>query len=245
MQNYLIYISYDGKNYAGYQVQKNADTVGKRILSALNSVFEKTEEVHGCSRTDSKVHAREFAVSFKSEKLLDENSVVKALNANLPDDISVKRCEYKSDCFHARYSVKKKEYIYCIYNGKVRDPFFKNYSLFWNKDIDISKLNLCAELFVGTHDFSAFKASGGKTEDCVRTVYSAYFEKKGDFVIFRISGNGFLYKMVRLIVGTLLSVSDGKLSAEDIKTLLNGKNQTPGFTAPPHGLFLNKVCYED
>lgn len=245
MQNYLIYISYDGTNYSGYQIQKNADTVGIRIKTALIFVFGEISELHGCSRTDSGVHANEFAVSFKSEKKLPEDSVVKALNSRLPEDISVLRCKYCDDNFHARYSVIKKEYVYYIYNGENKNPFYRNYSFFKRGIIDVERMDSCAQLFLGTHDFSSFKASGGKTENSVRTIYSASVEKKDNFVIFKICGNGFLYKMVRIIVGTLLSVSDGKLSETDIINRLDSENVQIGFTAPPQGLFLNKVYYED
>ena len=176
MQNYLVYISYDGTNYAGYQLQKNAVTVAGKLIEALSAVFGTFSSFHGCSRTDSGVHAREFAFSFKSEKILEEISVVKALNFNLPDDISVRRCEYVSDNFHARYDVVRKEYIYFLYTGKTRDPFLKNYSFFINRDLDIDKMNRAAQSLVGTHDFSAFCASGGKIEDKTRTIYSAFFE---------------------------------------------------------------------
>lgn len=245
MQNYLVYISYDGTNYAGYQLQKNAVTVAGKLIEALSAVFGTFSSFHGCSRTDSGVHAREFAFSFKSEKILEEISVVKALNFNLPDDISVRRCEYVSDNFHARYDVVRKEYIYFLYTGKTRDPFLKNYSFFINRDLDIDKMNRAAQSLVGTHDFSAFCASGGKIEDKTRTIYSAFFEKQEELIVFRICGNGFLYKMVRLIVGTLIYISDGKIDEDKITEMLESKILTPGFAAPSRGLFLNKVYYEN
>lgn len=245
MQNYLIYISYNGKNYAGYQLQKNANTVGAEIKKALLSLFGEISELHGCSRTDSGVHAKEFAVSFKAEKQMPEKTVVKALNAKFPSDISVSRCEYVPDSFHARYSVKKKEYRYVIYTGKTRDPFLSDFSYSVGRNLDIEKMNRAAGFLVGKHDFTAFKAVGGKTEDCVRTIFSAGFEENGNVTVFSIVGDGFLYKMVRLIVGTLIDVSDGKIKAEDIPEILKEKKQTPGFAAPPQGLFLYRVYYED
>ena len=245
MQNYLIYISYNGKNYAGYQLQKNANTVGAEIKKALVFLFGEVYELHGCSRTDSGVHAKEFAVSFKAEKVMEESAVVRALNAKLPSDIAVGWCEYVPDSFHARYSVKKKEYRYFIYTGKTRDPFLSDFSYSVGRPLDIEKMNKAAEYLVGKHDFTSFKAAGGKTEDCTRMIFSAQFEKKGDVVVFSVTGDGFLYKMVRLIVGTLIDVSDGKIDAEDIPRILSSKKQTPGFAAPPQGLFLYRVYYED
>lgn len=245
MQNYLIFISYDGTEYAGYQMQKNAVTVSEKVMQALKSVFGNVEEMHGCSRTDSGVHAYNFGISFKSEKILPPQSVVKALNANLPSDIAVKNCQYVPDDFHARYSAVKKEYIYRIYNGDTRDPFFGKYSFFRPGKLDIDKMNRAAQVLVGKHDFSAFCASGGKTEDRTRTIFHASFEREGDFVVFRICGDGFLYKMVRLIVGTLLYVSDGKLGENEISAVLKSGERPFGFAAPPEGLFLNKVYYED
>lgn len=245
MQSYLIYVSYNGKNYAGYQIQKNANTVGAEIKKALISVFGEVSELHGCSRTDSGVHARNFAVSFKSERVLSEEKTVKALNSRLPVDISVKSCEYVPDGFHARYSVKKKEYVYVVYTGKIRDPFISDFSYFFGRPVDIKKANRAAEYFIGTHDFSAFAAAGSKVEDRVRTIYSAKFEQKGDLAVFSVTGNGFLYKMVRMIVGTLLDVSDGKIEVDAVGDIIKSKRKTPGFTAPPQGLFLIKVYYED
>lgn len=244
MQNYLVRIRYNGKNYSGYQRQQNAPTVGDEVFRCLKKIFGEVSCLSGCSRTDSGVHALDYALSFKSEKILPESSVVRAMNANLPDDISAFFCRYVPDDFHARYSVVSKEYIYKIYNGRCPDPFSRDFTMFYPLALDLERMNRAASFFVGTHDFTAFMAAGSKITDCTRTIYRASFSREGETVLFRISGNGFLYKMVRLIVGTCLFVSEGKMEPEEIPKLLENRKQTKGFAAPPQGLYLNRVTYE-
>lgn len=243
MQNYLIRMKYNGTNYSGYQRQKNSNTVGEEVFSCLQKVFGSIVSLSGCSRTDSGVHALDYAISFKSEKVLPEETVIRALNHYLPSDISVFSCIYVPDDFHARYDVTEKEYIYKIYNGKTSDPFYRDFSLFYPQALNLEKMNAAASVLVGTHDFTAFMAAGSKITDCVRTIYTAFFDRDGEIVTFHISGNGFLYKMVRLIVGTMIFVSEDKLSPEEVFSVLSDKKQTPGFAAPPQGLYLNKVTY--
>ncbi len=244
MKNYAVNISYKGTGFCGYQLQPNARTVAGEIRKALGELCGEYTDLAGCSRTDSGVHANDYCFSFKTEKTLPPEIIVRALNNKLPPDVRVKSCRYEADDFHARYSVKSKEYLYVIYNSEVDSPFYSDYALFYSKKLDIDMLNIAAQRFVGKHDFSAFKAAGSKDVDPVRTVYSAGFERKGDVVEFRISADGFLYKMVRLTVGCLLKVAEGKLTPEDIDTMLvTGKNILP-YTAEAKGLFLNKVFYE-
>ena len=166
------------------------------------------------------------------------------MNGILPRDIAVFDCAEVSPDFHARYSVKAKEYIYLILNSSVRDPFYEKYVLLFSPKMDIDELNAeCAD-FVGTHDFSAFCAAGASVEDKVRTVESVGFERNGDLVTFRVRGDGFLYNMVRIMVGTCLDIATGKIGKGKIKEIIDSKNrENAGHTAPARGLFLNDVIY--
>lgn len=244
MQKYLVRIKYKGSAYSGYQRQQNSHTVGEEVFRCLKTVFGEVNSLSGCSRTDKGVHALDYAVSFGAERVLPEASVVRAMNANFPGDISAFYCTYVPESFHARYDVVSKEYVYKIYNGRSPDPFWKDFSFFYPSVLDLDKMNQAVRHLLGTHDFTSFMAAGSKVTDCVRTIYSACFDRNGDVVTFRISGNGFLYKMVRLIVGTLLYVSEGKILPEEISSILESRVQTNGFAAPPQGLYLNRVTYE-
>jgi len=247
MTSYLIKICYDGRNFKGYQIQvkPNAErTVGGEIRKALLSLFGEASSISGCSRTDAGVHALCYYVSFKAEREYPTETVVNALNAKLPNDISVISCEYVSDDFHARYSVKSKEYIYKIYNSDVRNPFYDGLLLYYPHKIDEKLLNGATKNFIGKHDFSSFMASGSKITETVRTVYDAKFEKDGEIYIFTVSADGFLYNMVRIMVGTLLEINSGRLNADSVPLIIDSKNRDKaGKTAPPDGLYLNKVIY--
>ena len=244
MQNYLLYLSYNGKNYCGYQRQKNANTVGEELFKALKCVFGEFFSFSGCSRTDSGVHAICYNANFKAEKVLQRDCVVLALNKILPKDISVFKCDYVNDDFHARYSVKSKEYIYKIYINKIRNPFYNDFMFFYPKPINIKLMNSAAKYFIGTHDFTAFMVSGSNIKDCVRTINRAEFIQNGDIITFYISGDGFLYKMVRLIVGTLLYVSEGKIKKSELPKIIESREQVKGMVVPANGLYLNKVNYD-
>ena len=245
LRSYLICISYDGTDFCGYQIQDNGRTVGGEMLAVLKRVFGSVSNMAGCSRTDSGVHALNYFISFKAESNLQPETVVKALNANLPEDISVKNCCFVPDDFHARYSVVSKEYEYRIYSSKVRSPFFRNKALQVRYPINTALLNEAANYFVGKQDFRSFMASGSKITDTVRTVYKAEVkESENGFITFNISADGFLYNMVRIAVGTLLEVQQGKLSPKDIKTIIEAQDRSKaGFTAPPQGLYLKEVKY--
>ncbi len=244
MNYYMIKFRYDGTDYAGYQIQANANTVGAEILKALTALFGSVENLHGCSRTDSGVHANCYCSSFSSEKKIETEKIVRGMNGILPKDIAVFECEEVSPSFHARYSVKKKEYLYCILNSQQRNPFYEKYSLFFPFNLDVEMLNRECLSFVGTHDFSAFCSSGSSVEDKTRTIESASFERDGDIVYFRVCGNGFLYNMVRIMVGTCLDIASGKIEKGKIEEIINSKDRNrAGRTAPAQGLFLNKVFY--
>ena len=244
MTCYMIKLRFDGTNYAGYQRQANANTVGEEVLKALTAFFGSVEALSGCSRTDSGVHANCYCASFRSEKRAEPDRVVRGLNGLLPRDISVFDCCEVLPEFHARYSVKSKEYVYYILNSRIRDPFYEKYALLFPLPLDTEELNRECEAFVGTHDFSAFCAAGASVGDKTRTVESARFERQGDLVSFRVRGDGFLYNMVRIMVGTCLDIAAGKIEKGKIKEIIDsGDRKNAGHTAPAHGLFLDSVIY--
>lgn len=244
MRNLLLEISYNGMNYHGWQVQANAVTVQEKLQDAIESVFGSREDVKGCSRTDSGVHANMFCCNFRTEKNIPAEKVSDALNANLPYDISVKSCREMPFDFHARYDCRGKEYVYKIWNGKTRNPFLDKLCCFYRYNIDVDLLDKEAKDFIGRYDFSAFCAAGSSVEDKVREIYSFDVKRVGEEVLFTVSGNGFLYNMVRIMVGTLLDISSGKIEKGSIKNIIESADRSEaGFTAPAEGLYLNSVYY--
>lgn len=246
LQRICLTLRYDGTRYHGWQVQKNAVTVQALLQDAIEAVTGVRSDVTGCSRTDAGVHARMFCCAFETESALRGEKLAAALNAHLPSDVAVYACRETENSFHPRYDAKGKRYIYRIWNGSVRNPFEAAYAWHRNRPLQEELLDKAARLFVGTHDFAAFQAAGSSVKDTVRTVYECRVERHGDMVEFVVVANGFLYNMVRIMVGTLMAVADGKLQAEDIRAILvSGKREQAGPTAPPHGLFLDRVYYSE
>lgn len=225
MRNLLLTLKYDGTAYCGWQIQPNGDTVQECIMNAASLITGEKVSVTGCSRTDSGVHANEFCCTVRTEKNIPCEKFVYALNGNLPDDISVTSCREVPLEFHPRYDCKGKEYIYKILNSRVKDPFMYKYSLQYKRMLDEELLDKAAKHFVGTHDFKSFCSAGSSVESTVRTVYSADVIRDGDIVTFRVSGDGFLYNMVRIMVGTLLGVAEGKMNADDIDNIILSKEE--------------------
>ena len=239
----LLTISYDGTNYCGWQVQPNGITVQKTVGDKLSTIIKDFSGITGCSRTDSGVHANMFCAHFDTSSFIKNNNIIRAMNTVLPPDISVKNCIDVSDDFHARYSCNGKRYIYKIYNSDIRDPFKEKYYLRVQSPIDCEKLDKCCKELIGTHNFKSFCAAHSSVKDTVRTVFSCNIERQEQDVIFSITGDGFLYNMVRIIVGTLLDINNGKiiLSVSDILKTCDRSNS--GKTAKPHGLYLDEVFY--
>ncbi len=245
MARHLLTIKYDGSNYCGWQVQPNATSVQSTVQSALIDLTgEKDLCVTGCSRTDSGVHANMFCLHFDSETTVPDERIPFALNIRLPDDIVAVDCRTVAGDFHARYSSIGKTYIYKIHNSAFLDPFKYRYYLNVNRHIDETLLNRAAKCFIGTYDFKGFCSAGSSVVDTVRTVSSCFVERNGEDVIISITANGFLYNMVRIIVGTLLEVNEGKISWEDLPDIITScDREMAGPTARPHGLYLEKVHY--
>ncbi len=244
MKNYLFEIMYDGSAYHGWQVQENAVTVQEKIQDAVERIFGVRYGVTGCSRTDSGVHANSFCFNMRTPAELDCAKTVRSLNAVLPYDISVLSCREVSADFHARYDCISKQYVYLIWNTPTRNPFYVNRAFHYPFGLDINMLGGEAEAFLGTHDFSAFCASGSSVEDKIRTVKSIELKKSGDLVKLYIEADGFLYNMVRIITGTLLDINSGKIQKGKIPFIIEtGDRNLAGKTAPACGLYLNKVNY--
>ncbi len=240
---YLIRLAFDGTSYCGWQTQKNGPSVQSCVMDAVKKIFGTVSDFSGCSRTDSGVHAADFCVTFTVPGEMPPEKLILALNANLPRDIAVFSAQPAEEGFHARYSVKKKEYRYRIYTAPVRSPFLEGYVWHRPGEYDVNLLNAAASPLTGTHDFRSFMAAGSKIEDCTRTVFDAHFEQNGDCLDFYVSADGFLYNMVRIMVGTLMEVPR-RFSPDDIPTVLSARDRTAaGPTAPPEGLFLHRVEY--
>lgn len=244
MKKLAITIQYDGSNYHGWQVQNNAVTVQQTFQDAVEKVFLKRLDVKGCSRTDSFVHANMYVLTLETDMNISNEGVIMALNSKLPNDIAVIDCKECENDFHPRYSCKSKEYIYKIYNGKRPNAFLPKYAFYYRRNIDADYLNREAQAFVGTFDYSAFCSAKSDVEDTVRSVKSFSVWRQDDMVYFKVEADGFLYNMVRIMVGTLLFVSEGKIKEGELSSvILSKERKRAGKTAPPQGLYLNKINY--
>lgn len=240
---YLIRFSFLGTAYCGWQIQKNGPSVQSCVMGALQNIFGSVSEFSGCSRTDSGVHALDFCASFAAPFEIPCDKLVAAMNSHLPRDISVVSASVVSNQFHARYNVVKKEYLYRIDFSPIRSPFLEDRAWHRPGEYEIDLLNLAAQHLRGTHDFRSFMASGSKIEDCTRTVYDAHFEIHENILDFYVSADGFLYNMVRIMVGTLVDVPR-RFSPDQMAEILAARDRSrAGMTAPAHGLYLNRVTY--
>ncbi len=248
---YFAKIRYLGNDFCGFQVQPNCRTVQGELNIASEKLFGCACNITGCSRTDSGVHANEFCMTIEplGEKIssIPAEKLAKAFSTVLPSDLSLYYAREVDEEFHPRYSSKGKEYIYRIYNAEVTNPFFEKRA--WQIQRKITQegfLNMkkAAEYFLGKHDFSAFMSANSDAQDTVRTVFACSLEKNDDEIIFSVSADGFLYNMVRIMVGTLVQVAFKNIEADEIPFIIeSGKRENAGMTAPPEGLYLNRVFY--
>jgi tRNA pseudouridine38-40 synthase len=239
-------VAYDGKGFAGSQSQSHRNTIQDHIERALERLTSKPVRVHGAGRTDAGVHAlAQCAHADLTDEDFSAARWTHALNALLPPAIRVLRCRYVSQDFHARLSAKGKIYRYRIWSGPVLPPF--EYGRAWHvaSPLDLEVLKGAAKHFVGTHDFAGFAANRGKREEStIRTLYSVRVRRNGPCVTLDFDGNGFLYKMIRLIVGSLVKCALGKLRVEDLTNrLASAQTGTTRLAAPADGLFLVRVRY--
>ena len=240
-----LIISYDGTNYCGWQIQINGITVEEVINRELSSLLGEDVAVIGASRTDSGVHAVGNVAVFDTETKIPAEKISFALNQRLPDDIRIQKSEEVSEDFHPRYCDSTKTYEYKILNRKFPDPLNRLYTHFVYMPLDVQKMKEAAEYIVGEHDFASFCSSGSQVKTTTRTVYNLDITKDDDIIKIKISGNGFLYNMVRIIVGTLLKVGLGIYPPEHVKEIIEAKDRyTAGPKAPAKGLTLVGIEYE-
>ena len=245
LRNLLITISYDGKCFHGWQIQQNAYTVQEAFQKALSKIISSKFDLKGCSRTDSGVHANMYCLSVKTAHPIPAQRLKAALNRWLPLSIAVMDCVEVDDSFHARYSCKSKEYIYKIWNSEVRNPFLDGYALHYRYKIDENLLNSAAQAYLGSHDFTSFCTQDSREPgDLTRTVKHFSVTRDGEMVTMKVEADGFLYNMVRIMVGTLLRVQQGKIKPDEIPFIIEKKDRSyAGPTAQACGLYLNKVNY--
>ncbi len=254
----LLKIMYDGSGYCGFQYQPTGKSIQGVLTECVSKAFGMPCLVTGCSRTDAGVHALGYCAMVEpSDKLLREScwctvpaeKIHRMLNVYLPDDICVVGAAYVEGDFHPRYNATGKEYVYRFRDAVCPDPFTVGRVYQVKRPIgeaELAKMNEAAKFIVGKHDFASFMASGSSVTDTVREVYSLEVDRIGEFdVEIRISGNGFLYNMVRIIAGTLLDVAYGKINPAEMEKIINSKDRsTAGTTAPAHGLYLSQVFYD-
>lgn len=245
MRNIKLTLQYDGTAYHGWQTQENAATVQETVEKALTRLIGSHIRISGCGRTDTGVHAESFICNFKSENSIPCDKFPFALNTYLPKDIVCTMAEEVDGDFDARKSAVGKTYTYVIANTKYGNVFYNNRAWHYRYELDIEKMRCAAKYFLGTHDFIGFAASGFTVKTTVRTIYSLEIKKESDLIKIKITGNGFLYNMVRIIAGTLVFVGNGKIKPEEMGDIIASKSRKrAGITAPAHGLYLTEVFYK-
>ncbi len=246
MRNIALKLMYVGTAYHGWQVQKNAVTVAETLEKALATVVCHPVKLTGAGRTDAGVHAETYIANFRTTSSIPCDRLPLAVNTRLPDDIVVVSAREVSEGFNAIGSCLKKEYTYRVYNSRIRNAFYVDRVYFYPKRLDESIMAEAAARFVGTHDFAAVRAVGTEVKSTVRTVYYFDVARAGDKIELKVCANGFLYNMVRAMVGTVLYAAEGKLTPDGISDiLLRGNRTEAGPTVPPGGLYMTKLWYNE
>ncbi len=251
MNNIKLIIEYDGTDYAGWQQQKKDKTVQEVLYKAIVKVVNEEIVLHGAGRTDAGTHATGQVANFETRSNIPAHNLIQAINYYLPKDIVVKSAKKMPREFHSRYSAKSKIYRYTILNNNIRNVIGRDYCYYYSTDLDIEKMQKASKVLIGRHDFSTFKSKSGATcrassgrVSSVRTIKKLEIRKKGKYLLFTIEADGFLYKMVRSIVGTLLEVGRGKMTINEFrKTVRSGIRARAGNTVPANGLCLLRVKY--
>lgn len=246
MKRIKLVTAYDGTNYHGSQIQNNGETIEGVLKKELSSLLQEEINLIGASRTDAGVHARGNVYVFDTESRIPPEKFAYALNARLPEDIRIQdSCEVPAD-FHPRHQDTVKTYEYRILNRKLPLPEYRLYAHFVYEDLNMDKMNEACKYFLGEHDFASFCAAGSQAESTVRTIYDLHVKKAGDLLTISVTGNGFLYNMVRIIAGTLLKVGNGQILPEEISGIIDGKDRKlAGPTAPAKGLTLVQIRYPE
>lgn len=246
MVRYKAIIAYDGTNFHGFQRQPKGRTVQEEIEKTLTKMASKRIEIHGSGRTDAGVHALGQVIhfDFPYERPLEKMRF--GLDTQTPDDIAVKNVELVAEDFHCRYLVKEKTYEFRVDIGKPRSPFRRFYASYYPYPINVEKIQRALPDFLGTHDFTSFCSTGSSVDDKTRTIYEANLQvsEAGNELIFTFRGDGFLYKMIRIMVGTLLKIGNDRMPEDGIPAIIAGKDRNlAGPTAHPEGLYLKEVSY--
>lgn len=246
MQTLSMRIQYDGSGYHGWQRQSRMKSVQQTLERTLSKVFNQTIEIDGSGRTDAGVHALGQCISFKVNLTMPIENVKFVVNRRLPKDVYVESVTLQPDDFHARYCAIGKTYVYKIYTDQARNPFLDKYAFHIDHALDVTAIREAMRRFIGTYDFKTFMASGSSTENTVRTIYRFDLEVSENTFEFTITGNGFLYNMVRIIIGSLIHVGTGKINASDIPSIIaSGDRNRAKYTVPAHGLYLKNVYYSE
>ena len=244
MKNIAVRLMFDGARYHGWQVQKEEATIAGTLENALTRLYGRPIKVSGCGRTDAGVHAECYCFNFRASANIPPDRLPLAANSLLPPDIALQRAIYAPDDFDANLSCVKKEYTYRIYNSRTRDPFYSTRAYFYPRKLNIGAMERASAHFVGTHDFAAVRSAGGNTKTTVRTVYWYKVLDMGRIVELRVCANGFLYNMARAMAGTLIYVSEGKISPDELPHLLELKDRRlSGPTVPGGGLYMSRIWY--
>lgn len=245
MRNIKLTIQYDGTGYKGWQkLGDNDGTIQYKLENLLSKLLGEETSIIGSGRTDAGVHANMQVANFKTNSSVSNEEILKYFHKHLPQDIVVTSVTDASANFHSRYNVKKKIYTYNIYNSPIHDVFTRKYSYNVQETLDIKKMKEASKLFIGEHDFKSFTALKSKKKSTIKTIDSIAFKRKDNNIEIIFTGKGFLYKMVRILAGTLISVGMGKLTLQDIENIMNEKDRSIApETAPAHGLVLTEVKY--
>ena len=242
MKNYKLIIQYDGTNFAGWQIQKNADTVQQRITDTLAILLKERVVLTGSGRTDAGVHALGQVANFKTNVLIDRHRLIYQLNSILPNDISILKMEEAQPDFNARFDAKKRSYLYLI--SRKKSPFLNKYSYFFHRDIDIFGLNKLSKKILGKYDCSSFCKKKSEVENKICEIYSAHWKESKELLFFEIQADRFLHGMVRTIVGTLLNAGFNKSGESYLESVIKSCDRDEaGEAVPAKGLFLYKVRY--
>ena len=245
MKRVKLVVAYDGTNYHGWQVQDNGITIEEVLNRTISELVQEDIKVIGASRTDAGVHACGNVAVFDTESRIPGDKFSFALNQRLPEDIRIQEsCEVDAD-FHPRYADTVKTYEYNILNRRFELPTKRLYAAFCYYPMDIERMNQAAAYLIGEHDFKSFCSAGAQVQTTVRTIYAVNVTKADDMVHIRITGNGFLYNMVRIIAGTLMQVGTGLMEPEQVKEILEARDRSKaGPTAVAKGLTLVEIRYE-
>ncbi|SPZ49811.1 tRNA pseudouridine synthase A [Sarcina ventriculi] len=244
MRNIKLTIEYDGTRYYGWQRQPIGNTIQQELEKAISKVIKEYVEVIGSSRTDSGVHAKGYVANFKTNVKMPAEKFRDAVNCKLPRDIVIIKSEEVDLDFHARYSSKGKTYCYTILNREYPCAIDKDYVYYYRWKLNVEEMKKACKYFLGTHDFKAFQTPGGSVKTSIRTISDLHIETNVDKIKIYISADGFLYNMVRIIVGTLILVGSNKIKEDFVKNIIeSGVRQNAGKCAPANGLCLEKVFY--